>query len=512
MRASTVVKVAAATAAVAAGSALGALGVKCAARAAALKPARPVGSPLDAGEYRAGDDAVGRFQTLLRIPTVSRDDPAQVDRGAFERWVPTLRQLYPRTFATCDLTMIDEFGILMRWPGADPSLDPIVMMAHHDVVPVEGQEWEHDPFRAEIIDGEIWARGSLDTKCIVGAFFEAAEYLIAQGYRPPRDVYYFSSNGEEIYGPAARDAVAWLRERGIHPYLVLDEGGAVATDVPLGVEVPIAMVGVSEKGHVDLRVTATADGGHASTPDANDATRLLARVCERIAAHPGKPEFVGAVDATLTELASRSNPLYRTVFANLWLTRPVVAAIMAGNGETAAMVRTTYALTQLEGSPARNVLPTVARANFNVRVAPFETVADAVARARALAAEECAACGVSSDHVTIDIEGEASYTEPAPISPFERDPAFDYIHRCVAGVYPEAGCAPYVQNSCTDSREFNEICERVYRFCGFIYSGEARKLIHTANERIGVDVYKRGIEFYVAFLRHLDLVDKYGAR
>lgn len=486
-----------------AGMAAGSLAAVCGVRAARMRPSRAQGSPLDAGGYTADDAAVERFQELLRIPTVSRDDATLVDREPFERWVPTLRRLYPLTFEACELTMIDEFGILLRWPGADAALDPIVMMAHHDVVPVEGQKWEHDPFGAEIADGEIWARGSLDTKCIVGAFFEATEHLIASGYVPPRDVWYFSSNGEEVSGPAARDAVAWLRERGIHPYLVLDEGGAVAGDTPLGVKVPVAMVGVSEKGHVDLTVTARADGGHASTPTSVDAPRLLARVCERIAANPGMPCFTEALDATLAELASRSSLLYRLVFSNLWLTRPAVAKIMAGNGETAAMLRSTYALTQLEGSPAHNVLPPVARANFNVRVAPFETVADAVERARALAAEECAASGVSPDHVAVEIATAVPYTEPAPVSPFENDAAFDYLHRCVTGVYPEAGFAPYVQNSCTDSREFNAICDRVYRFCGFEYSGEARSLIHAENERIGVDVYKRGIEFYVAFLKNL---------
>lgn len=486
-----------------AGMAAGSLAAVCGVRAARMRPSRAQGSPLDAGGYTADDAAVERFRELLRIPTVSRDEAALVDREPFERWVPTLRRLYPLTFEACELTMIDEFGILLRWPGADSTLDPIVMMAHHDVVPVEGQKWEHDPFGAEIADGEIWARGSLDTKCIVGAFFEATEHLIASGYVPPRDVWYFSSNGEEVSGPAARDAVAWLRERGIHPYLVLDEGGAVAGDTPLGVKVPVAMVGVSEKGHVDLTVTARADGGHASTPTSVDAPRLLARVCERIAANPGMPCFTEALDATLAELASRSSLLYRLVFSNLWLTRPAVAKIMAGNGETAAMLRSTYALTQLEGSPAHNVLPPVARANFNVRVAPFETVADAVERARALAAEECAASGVSPDHVTVEIATAVPYTEPAPVSPFENDAAFDYLHRCVTGVYPEAGFAPYVQNSCTDSREFNAICDRVYRFCGFEYSGEARSLIHAENERIGVDVYKRGIEFYVAFLKNL---------
>lgn len=472
-----------------------------------LHPSTPAGAPLDAEGYHADDAAVEHFQELIRVKTISREDPALLDRAPFEQWVPTLKRLFPKTFEVSELTMIDEFGILLRWPGKDPSLDPIVMMAHQDVVPTEGQDWKHDPFGAEIIDGEIWGRGTLDTKCIVGAFFESAEYLIGQDYVPPRDVYYFSSNGEEVSAPAAHDAVRWLSDHDIHPYLVLDEGGAVAADAPLGLKEPVAMVGVAEKGHVDLTITAYADGGHASTPAANDATRLLVRTCERISANPGAPKITSAVAATLSELAARAGGAIKVVFANLWITRPLVAKIMAANPETGAMLRSTYALTQLEGSPAHNVLPTEAHANFNVRIAPFERVQDCIDRARKLADEECKASGVTLEHIKIEINDAVPWTEPAPISPFEDDKAFDYIHRCVAGVYPEAGFAPYVQNSCTDSREFNAICERVYRFCGFIYSGEARKLLHSANERMGVDVYKRGIEFYVVFLKHLDEIE-----
>ncbi|MDY2777405.1 MAG: M20/M25/M40 family metallo-hydrolase [Collinsella sp.] len=473
-------------------------------RAVALKPSDPLSEPLDADGYRADDAAVGRFQELLRIPTVSRADPSRVDREPFERWIPTLRGLYPKVFEACELVTFDEFGMLLRWPGSDPTADPIVLMAHHDVVPVEGQDWEHDPFGAKIVDGEIWARGALDTKCILAAFFEAAEHLLSSGFVPPRDVFFFSSNGEEIAGPAARQAVEWMRAQGIRPYMVLDEGGAIVTDAPLGARGAVAMVGVAEKGHVDLTVTARADGGHASTPARNDAARLLARVCERIASNPGKPRFTGAVEATLVELASRSSFANKLVFANLALTKPLVARIMSSQSESEALLRSTYALTKLEGSNAHNVLPMTARANFNVRVAPFESVADVLERARGLAREECRASGVTPDHVSIEIDESMPWTEPAPISPFEGDAAFDYLHRCVSGVYPEAGLAPYVQNSCTDSREFNAICDRVYRFAGFVYSGEARGLIHTANERIGVDIYRRGIEFYVAFLKNLD--------
>ena len=355
------------------------------------------GAPLDAGTYKADEAAVERFCELLRIPTVSRENIAERDDEPFSQWIPTLQRLYPHFFNIAEITRIDDFGMLLRWPGADSALDPIVMMAHQDVVPVEGQDWKHDPFGAEIIDGEIWARGSLDTKCIVSAFLEAAEYLINQGFVPPRDVWFFSSDGEEIAAPTATHAVQWLREHNIHPYMVLDEGGAVATDAPLGVTEPVAMVGVSEKGHVDLTVTARADGGHASTPAANDACRLLCRVCETISTNPGKPQLTPAVEATLTELGARSSATYQAIFGNLWLTRPAVTKIMAASPETSAMLRTTYALTQLEGSNAHNVLPPVARANFNVRIAPFETIADAVERARKLAAQQCRASGVSPD-------------------------------------------------------------------------------------------------------------------
>ncbi len=257
------------------------------------------------------------------------------------------------------------------------------MMAHQDVVPVEGQDWKHDPFGAEIIDGEIWGRGSLDTKCIVSAFLEAAEYLINQGFVP-----------RAMSGTSPAMARKSPRSPAPTPFT----GSASTTSIPtwcstrvapwqptrpLGVTEPVAMVGVSEKGHVDFTVTARADGGHASTPAANDACRLLSRVCETISTSPGKPSLTPAVEATLTELGARSSALYKAVFGNLWLTRPRVTKIMAAVPETGAMIRTTYALTQIEGSTAHNVLPPVARANFNVRMAPFETIDDAVARARA---------------------------------------------------------------------------------------------------------------------------------
>ncbi len=488
---------------IAGGAAAGvaALVAACMARATRLEPTRPKGPAIDAGGYRADDAAVERFREVLRIPTVSRGDVTLRDDAAFEEMAITLRRLFPHAFAAFDEPLhFSTYGFLMRMAGDDPSLAPILLMAHHDVVPVDGQDWTYPPFEAQVHDGQIWARGALDNKLCLCGCLEAFEHLTARGWRPPRDVWFFSSCEEELFGPAAERAAAWLADNGIHPCLVLDEGGAIATDVPLGVECPVAMVGVSEKGYLDLTVTANAPGGHASSPSENDATRLLVRAVENICDNPGSPQVMPAVEAMLSELASRGSLAYRMVFANMWLFRPLVRMILAAGEETGAMVQTTYALTQLQGSTARNVLPPVATANINVRVAPFETAAQALERAQALADEVADEAGMPGA-ITVEVADDIA-RDPAPVSPYD-DAAFDYIRRCVAGVYPEAGCTPYIQTSGSDAHAMSACSDHVYRMAGFVYSKESRELIHGTDERIPVDVYKRGLEFYVAFLRGL---------
>ena len=481
---------------------LAALVAVCLARAAALRPANPKGSPLDAGGFEPDDACVERFRTLLRIPTVSRQDEEDRDDAAFEDFRATVHRLYPHTFqAFEEPTYFHGYGFLMRWPGADPTLAPVVMMAHHDVVPTEGQDWAHPPFAAEVHDGEIWARGALDNKCCFTGCLEAFEHLASQGYVPPRDLWFFSSCGEETASPVVDEAVAWLAAHDVRPCLVLDEGGAIATGVPLGVTAPMAMVGISEKGQVNLTVRATSAGGHASSPSDTDATRLLVRACERICANPGRPRLVPAVEEMLRELAARGSFAYRFVFANLWLFRPLVTRIIASGAETGPMARTTYALTQLAGSTAQNVLPSEATANLNVRVAPFERIQDALGRAQAQAKAETDAAG-GRGAVRVELAQGTELNEPAPLSPFD-DAQFDYLRRVLAGTYPEAGVCPYVQMSASDSRAFGAICQHVYRLAPFVYTPTYRGLIHGANERIGVDVFRRGVAFYVAFVRGL---------
>lgn len=462
--------------------------------AARLKPT-PVADPLPPSDVRGDDAAVARFQEILRCPTVWDLRNPDADRSAFDEFVPLLRRLYPRVFDSLELELIDGYGISLLWKGTDRELAPVVLMAHHDVVSADASEWTHDPFAADIANGKIFARGAVDTKCIWAALMEAAERLLAEGFTPPRDVYFFSSNTEEDGGDTAPHMVEHLKAIGRVPYMVLDEGGAVIDNPPLGVNGEFAVVGVAEKGVFNARIITSAEGGHAATPSLKDATAKLVAGLDGLQQNPPASKLSAPVAAMLRELAAHGGFGLRLVFANLWLFRPLVIRIMQGDSETAAMVRTTYALTQLEGSPAHNVIPKQAKATVNVRVDPGECVDAAVARIKER----------FDDRTAYEL---FEVSEPSPIAPFDGDPAFDYLRRVIRSVYPTAGIAPYVQTSCSDARHFHRICPRTYRFAGILFKGDQRTRIHGQDENLDVDSYQRGVGFYVQFIRHLDALGK----
>lgn len=470
-----------------------ALAVVLAVNAARLKPTE-VADPLPPSGARGDDAAVARFQDMLRSPTVWGAQNPAADHAPFDEFVPKLRRLYPRTFEALELTLFETYGIMLTWKGADPALAPVVLMAHHDVVDADPTGWTHDPFGAEIVNGKIWARGTVDTKCILAGLLEAAEMLLAEGYVPPRDVHICSSNCEEDNGATTPAMVAWFKKRGVTPLFVLDEGGAVIDDAPLGVTCPFAAIGVSEKGLFNAFITTNAAGGHAANPSLSDATAKLVSSLDEMQKTPAPSKLSEPVEVMLKELAAHGGFGLRLVFGNMWLFRPLVVKIMKGSSETAAMVRTTYALTELAGSPAANIIPKQARATVNVRVDPLETVDAALARLR----------GHFDAETEFDVRNAI---DPSPISPFD-DEVFDYLRRITHSLYPDAGIAPYVQSSCSDARHFARICPHTYRFAGILFRGDQRSRIHGQDENLDVDAFKRGVGFYTELIRHLDMVGK----
>ena len=434
------------------------------------------------------EQAISRFQEILRVQTVSRKDDS-TDWAQFDAFLPKLQEQFPKVFAGVETTSISKYGIVMKWKGKNPDLQPVILMAHHDVVPAEGQNWTYPPFAAEIHDNKIYARGTVDTKCILAAVLEAMDALMAEGFVPERDIYFTSSNCEETSGDTTPKMVEWFLEQGIKPWFVLDEGGAILEKMPMGIRNPFAMIGVSEKGLANVYVTASGKAGHASQPSKQDAPVKLVEALQRIAKNPFPATLSPALQEMLRCFSNYVSSGMKLVFNQLWLFGPVVKKVMEGNPDTAPMIRTTAALTQLSGSEAINVLPEKASAGFSVRIAPQDSVASVVEHLQKAVGDLAV---VSYDDAQ----------EPSPISD-HRTKSYAFIKDTVAKVYPGVDAAPYVMNAATDSRHFAPICDEVYRFAGLVFSEEQRASIHSADEYMPVDAYLKGIDFYVEFLQNL---------
>ena len=432
--------------------------------------------------------SLDRFRELLRIPTVSRSDESETDWAPFEAFQDALERLYPHVHRALRREVVAGHSLLFHWEG-DAAADPLVLMAHIDVVPVVDDEWRHPPFAPEIVgdgaDAAIHARGAIDDKGSLVAILEAVEQLASEGFSPARDVYLAFGHNEETAGDGAREIVETLRDRGVRPGLVLDEGGAVVEGVVPGVTVPTAMVGVAERGVMTLWLTAREQGGHASTPPALPATVRLARAIDRLHRRPFPRRIAPPVRAMLTTLAPHAPEPLRWALRNLALTAPVVTVALSRLGpETNAIVRTTAVATELRGAPGENVLATTARAAVNIRLLTGDTVESATAHARRAIADD-------------GIEFEVRHgTDPSPVSPWRGD-AWRRLARAVAAsLGDDIVTTPYLQLGASDSRWFAAISDHVYRFTPFHLTRSERDALHSHNERIRVDVWLRGIGFY----------------
>jgi carboxypeptidase PM20D1 len=432
--------------------------------------------------------SIARFRELLQIPTVSHADEGAVDREQFDRFLDTMVRLYPALHAALDRDVIAGHSLLYRWRGTHEG-DPLVLMAHLDVVPVVESEWDHEPFAADVVGhgaaAEIHARGAIDDKGALVAILEAVERLVIEGVTPAHDVYLAFGHNEETAGDGARAIVDLLRARAVRPALVIDEGGAVVDGVVPGVTVPTAMVGVAERGVMTLLVTAREGGGHASTPPAVPATARLARAIDRLHRHPFPPRIAPPVRALFTTIAPHAPQPLRWVFGHLALTGPLLARIFPRLGpEMNAMVRTTAVATQLSGAPGENVLATTARAAINIRLLTGDTVASATARVR---------CVIADPAVEIEVRHGS---DPSPVAPW-RGAAWRRIAAAVgATLGSDVVTTPYIQLGASDSRWFTAISDHVYRFTPFHLTRAERDALHSHNERIRVDVWLRGIGFY----------------
>ena len=455
-------------------------------RTLAFKP-KPIPKVSDNDVTFDKDKAVKNLQELVKCKTVSRIDHVGEDDAEFEKLVALLPEMFPNVYAKCELKRFPDRALLYKWEGKNHD-KPSVFMAHYDVVPVNEEDWKKPPFDGIIENGVLWGRGTLDTKATFAGALFAADHHIANGFVPDNDVYLAFSGCEEVNGLGARHIVDYFEENKIDPVMVLDEGGAVVEGAFPGLKSPCAVIGIAEKGMIDVEYRVKSNGGHASAPKPHTPVGVLSLACAKVEASPFKAHVTKPVAEMFDTLGRHSNFLYKMIFANMWCFGWVIDLLgKKQGGDINALMRTTVAFTQMSGSSASNVIPPEATMVSNLRLNPKDTMESALEYLKET---------VSDDNVQLSI---LRGYNPSRISTTDGE-GYNRVVSAVASTWRGCIPTPYLMMQCSDSRHWGRISDKVYRFSAMDLTKEERGSIHGNDERIRFECIHKCCEFFIRIM------------
>jgi len=468
-------------------------------RVPAAPPPAATGAAIPIDEAGAPDRLAG----AIRFPTVSYATGAPIDTAAFLGLHDYLAASFPMVDSALTREVVGGLSLIYRWPGADTSLAPVVLMGHMDVVPVPAptlDQWSHAPFAGDVADGYVWGRGTMDDKTTVVSILEAVETLLRQGFRPPRTVYLTFGHDEEVGGRfGARVIVDTLAARGVTPALVLDEGGFLASNLIPGLAGRTAIIGIAEKGYLTLRLTAHAPGGHSSMPAGRTAVGALSRAITALEASPFPYRLEGATRTMLERSAPYASFGQRMLLANLWLTGPIVRTRMREDPLGSALLHTTTSPTILSAGVKDNVLPPEAVASVNFRILPGETTASVIERVKQ----------VIADTLITVAPADSAFADPSAVSDVE-GPAYRAVVETVREMAPgeELPVVPYLVMGGTDAKYWGARSDRVYRFLAVALGEGDRERVHGLDERVATETYLESVRFFGRLLQRLDGLER----
>jgi len=436
-------------------------------------------------------DAVAqRLAESVRFPTMAKPAGQAYDAQPFLDFHAWIAATYPGLSGALQREVHADHSLLYTWKGLDPDLPPILLLAHQDVVPVEEStlpDWEQPPF-AGVVEGDwIWGRGTMDDKVSLVAILEAVEALWTSGFRPKRTVMLAFGHDEEVSGVGARAMAAALKDRGLTFQFILDEGLAVTHGIVPGLDQPAALIGLAEKGYVTLDLTVAGEGGHSSMPPKHTAIGILAQAITRLEANPMPAHMDGPMARMFGALGPEMGFANKLVFANLWLLGPVVRGQLEAGNSTNASIRTTTAVTMIQGGVKENVLPQSATATVNHRIFPGETVEDVMRHVER---------AIDDSRITITPRG-GFRSEPPPVSSTTSD-GWAVVERTVRQSFPDAVVAPGMSVGATDARAYTGLSDSIYRFSPLRLHKDSHDTgrIHGTNERVSVANYAEAVQFY----------------
>lgn len=434
------------------------------------------------------EKAAAALSEMIKCKTVSDKNSDNEDDAEFEKFKNLLPTLFPVLHEKCEFSSPDKRALLYRWQGRSEE-NPTVLMAHYDVVSADEDKWERPAFSGDVEGGFVYGRGTLDTKGTLNGILFAAEKLIKEGFVPKNDVYFAFAGDEEISGEGANSIVNYISSKGIEPGLVVDEGGAIISDLFPGVSEPCAVVGIAEKGMLNVEYSVNGTGGHASAPPRVTPAGILSRAVLRLEAKPFPFRVTLPVKEMFNTLGRKSTFPYRLIFANLWCFAPLLDFIAKrSGGQTNAMVRTTLAFTEMEGSHGLNVIPPSARMTSNLRIMPGESTESALLRIKRT---------VNDKRIEIKSLGGQ---EPSRVSSLDCE-AYRRVEKTIKESFGGLTVSPYLMPACSDSRHWSRVSDKVYRFSPYALTKEENAGVHGNNERISLENLASIVEFYYRLMK-----------
>ncbi len=442
-----------------------------------------------------------RLGLAVQFKTVSYHDSEKVDGNAFLGLHRLFQTLYPQVHAKLTREIINDYSLLFTWEGKDPSLKPIMLTSHLDVVPADERAdggWTHPPFSGEVADGFVWGRGTIDIKCSVIGILEAVEYLLKEGFQPERTVYLGFGHDEEIGGEHGAKAIAeLLASRGVELGSLVDEGGSVLENFLPGVDQPVGVIGISEKGYISLKLSVEMDGGHSSTPAQETAIGVLSRAIAILEANP-MPAHLEIVEFLMSYLGSALPFTQRMFFANTWLFGGLLKKRLSESNVLNATIRTTTAPTIFNAGVKDNVLPSKAEAVVNFRLLPGDDLRSLYERVLELIEDERVAV---TPYQGETLEGESGW-DPSPVANID-SPYYLRLARLAKEAFPEALISPYLVLGGTDARHYANVTQNALRFTPVLMSKDELNSMHAVDERIRVEECSRMVGFYIAYIQEL---------
>ncbi len=442
--------------------------------------------------------AARRLSAAVQLRTVW--SPTDENASAFEALHRQLQQDYVAAHKVMQRQAFGKHALLYTWPGRNPKVQPIALMAHQDVVPIapgtEGQ-WQVPPFSGAIQGGFVWGRGAWDNKGSLMALMEAAELLAASGFQPEQTIFFAFGADEEVGGEdGAQRMAAALRQQGVKLRFVLDEGMLITHGLVPGMQQPVALIGMAEKGYMTLKLTARGQPGHTSMPLPRSVVGVLGEAVARIEANPMPARLQGLTRQTFEAVAPQASGVTQWVLSNLWLTAPLLESQLQKVPSANAMVRTTGVATVFNAGERENVLPGLATALVNFRLLPGDSRATVLDHVRN-----------TLKGLPVEIEQMPQGTEASAVSRTDT-PAYAALARTLRELQPDLVVAPGLLLGGTDSRHYADLADAIYRFSPIHANGADLARFHGTNERISIANHVEMIQFYERLIRKASALEQ----